>query len=181
MYQIGEHLASLPGVVPNSLLDESNSDDNSCVEITSVVDENENELIKWTNYLQLNSDSDNDSDENYSSTQPAPLVNYSSSESSTDDENLLQSSHQPASSNNNSNGDVTSSLTSTIMKKRNRLQWTINEKLNAIACFEENNNKHQTVKDVGNATKQLRMWIQNKDKLLKLASQKKSEYVFHLY
>ncbi|CAF3810711.1 unnamed protein product [Rotaria sp. Silwood1] len=118
MYRIEEHLAPLPGVVTNSLLDESSSDDDSCVEITSVVDENENELIKWTTYLQLNSNSDDDSDENYSSTQPAPLVNYSSSESSSDNENLLQSSHQSTSSNNNSNVDITSSSTSTIMKKR---------------------------------------------------------------
>ncbi|CAF4813286.1 unnamed protein product [Rotaria sp. Silwood1] len=120
MYQIEEHLAPLPGVVTNSLLDESSSDDDSCVEITSVVDENENELIKWTTYLQLNSDSNDDSDENYSSTQPAPLVNYSSSESSSDNENLLQSSHQSTSSNNNSNVDITSSSTSTIMKKRKK-------------------------------------------------------------
>ncbi|CAF4958033.1 unnamed protein product [Rotaria sp. Silwood1] len=120
MYRIEEHLAPLPGVVTNSLLDESSSDDDSCVEITSVVDENENELIKWTTYLQLNSNSDDDSDENYSSTQPAPLVNYSSSESSSDNENLLQSSHQSTSSNNNSNVDITSSSTSTIMKKRKK-------------------------------------------------------------
>ena len=84
MYQIEEHLAPLPGVVTNSLLDESSSDDDSCAEITSAIDENE--LIKWNTYLQLNSDSDDDSDENYPSTQPAPLVNYSSSKSSTDDE-----------------------------------------------------------------------------------------------
>ena len=118
-------------------MDESSSDDDSCAEIISVVDENENELIKWTTYLQLNSDSDDDSDENYSSTQPAPLVNYSSSESSTDDENLLQSSYQSASSNNNINVDITSSSASIIMKKRKRRQWTVNEKLNAIACFEK--------------------------------------------
>jgi len=175
MYQIEEHLVPLPGVVTNSLLDESSSDDDSCVEITSVVDENENELIKWTNYLQLNSDSDEDSDENYRSTQPAPLVNYSSSESSSDNENLLQSSHRSASCNKNSNADITSSSTSTIIKKRKRCQWTLNEKLNAIACFEKNNNKNQTAKDVGCDTKQLRMWIRNKDELLKLASQKKGE------
>jgi hypothetical protein len=174
MYQIEEHLAPLPAVVTNSLVDESSSDDDSCVEITSVVDENENELIKWTSYLQVNSDSDEDSDENYRSTQPAPLVNYSSSESSSDDENLLQSSHQSASSsNNNTNIDITSSSTSTIIKKRKRRQWIVHEKLGAIACFEKNNNKHQTAKDVGCATKQLRMWIQDKDKLLQLASQKK--------
>jgi hypothetical protein len=81
MYQIEEHLAPLPGVVTNSILDESNSDDDSCVEITSVVDENDNELIKWTSYLQLNLDNDEDSDENYRSTQPG-LVENSEKENS---------------------------------------------------------------------------------------------------
>ncbi|CAF1689537.1 unnamed protein product [Adineta ricciae] len=89
MYQIEEHLAPLPAIVTNSFLNESISDDDSCVEITSLVDEND--LIKWTTYLQLNSVSDEDSDENCSSTQPASLVNYSLSESSSDDENLVQS------------------------------------------------------------------------------------------
>ncbi|CAF4920223.1 unnamed protein product, partial [Rotaria magnacalcarata] len=56
MYQIEEHLAPLPGVITNSLLDESSSDNDSSVEVMSIVDENEYELIKWTNYLQLNSD-----------------------------------------------------------------------------------------------------------------------------
>ena len=53
MYQIEEHLMPLPGVSinRNSFLDEPSSDDDSCVEITSFVDENENELVKWTNYL----------------------------------------------------------------------------------------------------------------------------------
>ncbi|CAM2699839.1 unnamed protein product [Rotaria socialis] len=88
MYQIEEHLAPLPGVITNSLLDESSSDNDSSVEVMSIVDENEYELIKWTNYLQLNSDSDDDSDDNYSSTQPALLVNYSSSESSSDEEQI---------------------------------------------------------------------------------------------
>ncbi|CAF1530970.1 unnamed protein product [Adineta steineri] len=156
MYQIEEHLAPLPGVITNSLLDESSSDNDSSVEVTSIVDENEYELIKWTNYLQFNSDLDDDSDDNYSSTQSASLVNYSSSESSSDDENLLQSSHQAASSNNNSTVDTTSSSTSTTIKKRKRRQWTVNEKLNAIVYFEKNNNKSQTASDIGCATKQLR-------------------------
>ncbi len=73
MYEIEEHLAPLPGVGINSLSDESDSDDNSCVEITSTIDENENELIKWTNYLHLNSD-DEDNDEDTPSTQSASLV-----------------------------------------------------------------------------------------------------------
>jgi hypothetical protein len=93
MYEIEEHLAPLPGVGMNSLSNESDSDDDSCVEITSTIDENEKKLIKWTNYLQLNSD-DDDSDEDTPSTQSALLVDYSSSDPSSDDENFSQSSQQ---------------------------------------------------------------------------------------
>ena len=47
MYQIEEHLAPLPSVVTNSFPGESSSDDDSCVEITSVIDQNENELSTY--------------------------------------------------------------------------------------------------------------------------------------
>lgn len=175
MYEIEEHRPPLPGVVMHSLSVESSSDDDSCVEITSVVDENENELIKWTNYLQLDSDSDEDSDENDASTQPTTLVNYSSSESSSDDENSSQLSHRCTSSNNGSIIDISSSSTSNSIQKRKRRQWSVNEKLYAITCFEKNKSKHQTAKEIGCDTKQLRTWINNKDQLIKLSSQKKGE------
>lgn len=145
MYQIEEHLIPLPGVVSNSLPIESSSEDDSCVEITSIVDENENELIQFASYLQINSDSDEDSEEDYPSTQPTALVNYSSS---SDEENSLQLSH-PYTSSNNSIVNITSSSTSAITNKRKRRQWTVNEKLYAIACFEKNNSKQQTAKQVG--------------------------------
>jgi hypothetical protein len=173
--EIEEHLAPLLGVGTSSFFDESNSDDDSCVEITSIIDENENELIKWTNYLQLNSDSDENSDEDHLTTESVTLVGYSSSEPSSDDENFSQSSHQPASSNNHNSIDVTSASSSTIVKKRKRRQWTVVEKLHAVSCFENNNNKQLTAKKMGCATKQLRMWIKNKDELLELSPRKKGE------
>jgi hypothetical protein len=147
MYEVEEHLAPLPNVGKNSLSDGSDSDDDSGVEITSTIDENENELIKWTNYLQLNSDDDEDTDEDVPSTQFTPLVDYSLAEPSSDDDNLLQSSHQPTSSNNNTL-DSRSTSSSTIAKKRKRRQWTVAEKLHAIACFEKSNIKRQIKSDV---------------------------------
>ncbi|CAF1451532.1 unnamed protein product [Rotaria magnacalcarata] len=39
----------------------------------------------------------------------------------------------------------------------------------------KNNNKSKTANDIGCATKQLRMWIKNKDELIKLSSQKKGK------
>ncbi|CAF2235543.1 unnamed protein product [Rotaria magnacalcarata] len=84
--EIEEHFAPISGADINSISDESDFADDSCDEITSNVDENENELIKWTNYLQLNSDSDEDNDQDYPLTQSATLVQYSSSETSSDNE-----------------------------------------------------------------------------------------------
>ncbi|CAF1372276.1 unnamed protein product [Rotaria magnacalcarata] len=89
--EVEEHLAPISGVAANSILDESDLAEDSCVEITSNFDENENELIKWTNYLQLSSNSDDDSDQDHSSTQSVKLVDYLSSESSSDNESISQS------------------------------------------------------------------------------------------
>ena len=128
------------------------------------------------NYLHINSDDDEDSDQNDSSTQPVPLVNYSSSKSCSDDENLSELSHKSTSFNNTNIIDTTSSSTSIITNKRKRRQWILKEQLHAIACFDKNHNKQQTAKQVGCATKQLRTWINNKDELLKLSCQKKGDY-----
>ncbi|CAF1022433.1 unnamed protein product [Rotaria magnacalcarata] len=98
--EIEEHLAPISGVGINSISDESDFADDLSVEITSNVDENENELIKWTNYLQLNSDSDEDNDQDYPSIQSATLLQCSSLEASSDNENISQSSPQLESTNN---------------------------------------------------------------------------------
>lgn len=39
---------------------EADFDEDSCVEVASNFDETEIELIKWTDYLQINSSSDDD-------------------------------------------------------------------------------------------------------------------------
>ncbi|CAF4165065.1 unnamed protein product [Rotaria magnacalcarata] len=116
--EIEEHLAPISGVDINSISDESDFAADSCVEVTSTVDENENELIKWTNYLQLNSDSDEDNDQDYPSTQSALLLQCSSSETSSDNENISQSSHQLGSTNNQNHIDIMPTSSSTIAKNR---------------------------------------------------------------
>ena len=160
-----EHLAPILGVNNDAMTDESDLDD-SCIEITSVVDENESELIEWTTYLQLNSSSDDDSGERWTSTQSASLVQYSPSEDSSDNE---------CASHTTSSSKVTLASPSTIVKKRKRQQWTVSDKLRAIDYFETTNNKHQTAKYMGCATKQVRMWVNNKKDLLDVSSRKKGE------
>ena len=152
-----EHLAPIIGVNDDVISDESDLDD-SCVEISSVVDENESELIKWPTYLQLNSSSDDDNGEGFPSTQSASLVQYSSSEESSENECASQLPNESASHNNHSNiSKVPLASPSTIVKKRKRRQWTVSDKLRAVDYFETTNNKHQTAKYMGCATKQVRM------------------------
>ncbi|CAF1347067.1 unnamed protein product, partial [Rotaria sordida] len=78
--EIEEHFAPISGVDTGSISEKSDFDDDSCIEIISNIDENENESVKLANYLQLNSDSDEDIDQDYSSTPSATLVDYLSSE-----------------------------------------------------------------------------------------------------
>ncbi|CAF4111235.1 unnamed protein product, partial [Rotaria magnacalcarata] len=146
--EVEEHLAPISGVAANSILDESDLAEDSCVEITSNFDENENELIKWTNYLQLSSNSDDDSDQDHSSTQSVKLVDYLSSESSSDNESISQS-YQLGFTNSQNNINL------------------------ILTYFEKNNNKRKTAEEIGCAPKQLRLWIQNKTELLQMSSRKK--------
>ncbi|CAF3881307.1 unnamed protein product [Rotaria sp. Silwood1] len=166
---IEEHLASLLIIDAEAHSDKSDSEEDSDVEITSDVNENESELIKWTTYLQIN---DEDSDQDDQLVQSQALVTYSSSNSSNDNENLLLSSHQ-LSSDAHSNIDLTSTLPSINVKKRKRRQWTMTEKLNAVARFEQTNSKRSVAKGTCCATKSLRKWIMNKSKLLELSTRKK--------
>ncbi|CAF1342265.1 unnamed protein product [Rotaria sordida] len=178
--EIEEHFAPISGVDTGSISEKSDFDDDSCIEIISNIDENENESVKLANYLQLNSDSDEDIDQDYSSTPSATLVDYLSSEVSSDNGNISQSFDQLATSNKQCNIDPMFTSLSTIVKKRKRRQWTVAEKLHAVTCFEQNNNKHKTAQQIGCATEQLHMWIKNKNELVALPSRKKGNKRKHL-
>ena len=176
MYQVEEteeHLAALPCLTNHLNEDKSDLDEDSCIEITSNVDEMETELIKWTDYLQINSRNDDDDDND--DEVPIPSVNlvpYSSSEESSDNENttrLIQGTKNSI----DSTASINHSPIAT--QKRKRRQWSVAEKLHAIAYFEKTNSKHQTAKYMGCATKQLRMWTKNKPNLVELSSRKKGE------
>ncbi|CAF3889076.1 unnamed protein product [Rotaria sordida] len=45
--------------------DDNSSDSDSNVEVTSTIDESENELVRLSTYLQLESQFDNDDDQNF--------------------------------------------------------------------------------------------------------------------
>jgi len=68
----------------NSDSSDDSNDDDSDVEITSTVDEAENELIQLSTYLQL--DSENDIDETFDWSAPPASLIYSNSSTSRDEE-----------------------------------------------------------------------------------------------
>ena len=96
MEEIEEHLIPLRRVCANSPSDGSSSDDDSCVEVCSTIDESEMELIKLTKYLQMESAHDCESDRELPPVPPAILFDYSSSEVSSDAEGISHSSHENA-------------------------------------------------------------------------------------
>lgn len=57
---VDEHLAPLLRSTDRLNEYEADFDEDSCVEVASNFDETEIELIKWTDYLQINSSSDDD-------------------------------------------------------------------------------------------------------------------------
>jgi len=89
------------GAADSDISDDSNDDD-SDVEITSTVDEAENELIQLSTYLQL--DSENDIDETFDWPAPPPSLIYSNSSTSGDEEeNNFHQMILPTDSTNNVN------------------------------------------------------------------------------
>ena len=173
-----EHLALIPRINDHLTDDDCGADEDSFVEIVSTIDEEEKELIKWTDYLQINSSGDDGNNEDHASIPSTSLVQYPSSEESSSDESSTDASQLLTPSIDLINADSIINHSSTMLKKRKRRQWTIAEKLHAVAHFEKTNNKRLTAKHVGCAPKQLRMWIANKPILVEVSSRKKGELVF---
>lgn len=97
---------------------------------------------------------------------------YSSSEESSENERTtgsFQGSENSTDAVNNS---------SIAAQKRKRQQWSVTEKVHAIAYFEKTDNKHQTEKYIGRATKQIRTWLKNKPTLMALSTEKKGKVSF---
>lgn len=147
----------------------SSSDGDSSVEVTSTVDECENELVHLSTCLHLGSelnDDNNDQDLEWSQP-PSPLSSCSSSSSDIEE---LSNSEQ-----------MTLSTTSLSNNKRKRRPWTVQEKIDVIASYEKNQNKRKIAKEKGCTPAQLRQWIKNKENLLVMYKKKKGTIVFHFF
>ncbi|CAF1400187.1 unnamed protein product [Rotaria sordida] len=130
-----QHLASLGDDEGSSFDDDNSSDSDSNVEVTSTIDEPENELVRLSTYFQLESQFDNDDDQNFDWPEP-PSTLYSSD--SSDIEELRDSQQVLFSTKSFNNGDIQEQST-----KRKRRQWTIKEKLDAVTLFENNQSGKQ--------------------------------------
>lgn len=164
-----EHLLSLGSDEDSHSDNDNSSDDDSDVEITSNPDECENELIRLSTYLQLESEVDNDDNQTFEWPDPPFFVYpYSSNDDQSDDSEQIL----PPMSNNNVHTDEKS-------MKRKRRQWTLKEKMNALVLFEKNDNKRETAMKVGCTTAQLRNWIKNKENLFQMFQQKRGSFPFY--
>ncbi|CAF1406049.1 unnamed protein product [Adineta ricciae] len=154
---------SLPA--PTDFTDSSSSseEDDSDLEVTSIRDEQENDLVHIDD-LCLDSDYTSDEDItvlNYPTETNNPVV-----QSNNSDENL----NSIISIENSSMSPSTDQDNSGSSKKRKRRAWSIKEKLLVIEDYEKSKSKHTIAKVHGCTRFQLSEWIKQKEGLLKLQS-----------
>jgi hypothetical protein len=147
------------------------SDDDSSVEITSTIDESENELVRLSTYLQLESDDESDDQRNFEWPDPPSFLTCSSS---SDVEEVNDTQQVMISTTPIMNTDDTQEKS----MKRKRRQWTIKEKLRAVALFDKIQSKHETAKREGCTRSQLRNWIENKENLINVCKKKRGLSLF---
>ncbi|CAF4738728.1 unnamed protein product [Rotaria sp. Silwood2] len=164
-----QHLESLYDDKDSTSDSCNSSDDDSSVEITSTIDKGENELVRLSTYLQLDSEEENDDDKNFEWPDPPPSLLSSSSDDVDVDVEESSDFHQvvlPTASCVHVNIQEKSI-------KRKRRQWSIKEKLDVIALFDKNQSKRKTAREEGCTTAQLRNWLKNKENLLEMYKKKK--------
>jgi hypothetical protein len=145
-------------------------DGDSSVEITSMLDECENELIRLSTYLQLETEDEDDDEQNFEWPDPPPSL-LSSSSSDIEELNGFQQVMVSTTPTINVNtGDKS--------MKRKRRQWTVKEKLGIVRSFDKTQSKRETSKKEGCTASQLRNWIKNKENLLKMYKEKKGFFLF---
>lgn len=155
--------------------DDSSSSDDSDVEVTSTIDEAENELVLLGNDLCLNSFDSTDDDmdlQGNSETQSYPKVRTSE-----DNENIGVNLIV-----DNSSSTVCSPHTeasATPSQKRKRRTWSVKEKLEAIENYDSSQSKHSTAKAYGCTRHQLTQWLKTQDELKNLRSSKNGKLLVH--
>jgi hypothetical protein len=168
----------------------SESEDNDSIEIVSNVDEEENDIVDVTKQLAFSSDdeSDFDGDGNNCSSLDGIVshcsllddVCFKSNIDASDDDPVEYSPLNVSvpSSSSHSQLVVPDTVASSNNKiettsKRKRRQWSVAEKLSALATFKLNQSKHRTAVEHGCTTAQLRKWVKDEVKLINISKEKK--------
>lgn len=142
----------------------------SDIEITSLPDDEENEVIRLGDCLRLTSDESED--DSPTSHRTANSISVNAQSSRNDETADLDCSSERFSSTvflqENEVGDVSS-------PKRKRRAWSVNEKLHAIETYERSSSKHFTAKAIGCTRFQLSQWIKKREDLRKLQASKRGE------
>ena len=148
--------------------------DDTDIEVTSTIDEEEYELVQISKNLCLDSDSTTDDDINI---QDNPTIqsfsNAPTSENEKNDVNLTFSNSCFTTCSSRTESNTTPS------QKRKRLTWSITEKLLAIENYEKYNSKHLTVKTIGCSRYQLSEWLKMKEELKNLQSSNKGKLLVY--
>ena len=161
---------SIPGVI-NSIENSSSSDENdSDCEVTSMVDEEENELVQL-DHLCLNSDDTSDDDN--------PVLNHLKISTDPDTQSLQDIDISPVDVSIEQSSNTVSSygneVSGTPSRKRKRKAWSIKEKLLTIEHYQTSNSKHSTAKAMGCTRFQLSEWVKQKEQLKNLQSSKRGK------
>ena len=163
---------SIPRATNSSDDSSSLDDEDSDLEVTSIFDEEDSELIRMGDGLHLVSD---DSDDELPILNHSTLSNGVHDQSSGDDEiadpdvSIQDSSPIGSICENETSG--------TPSQKRKRRAWSIREKLRAIENYEKSHSKHLTAKAMGCTRFQLSEWVKRRDDLKNLQSSKQGKLV----
>jgi hypothetical protein len=159
----------------NETLSSSDEDDSDC-EVTSMVDERENELVQL-DHLCINSDDTSDDD--------IPVLHHSTISNDPDapslEDNEISTLNVPIEKSSGTVSSYGSESSSTPSQKRKRKAWSIKEKLEAIENYDNSNNKHSTAKAMGCTRFQLSEWVKQKEELKNLQSSKRGKLLINKY
>lgn len=131
----------------------------------------EHELVHLSTDLDLEAEFNDDDNDDQAFEWPVP-PSFSNS-SAIEELNESQQIPLSTSSFNRANNEQN-------LHKPKRRQWTIKEKLNAIALYERIKSKRKTARNEGCTTAQLRHWINDKENLLKMNQNKRGSFLLYL-
>ncbi|CAM4880190.1 unnamed protein product [Rotaria socialis] len=146
--------------------DDFPSSDDSDIEVTSTINEEENELDQIGNNLCFNSDDSTDDDMNIqdnSTVQSYPATRTSEDDENYDSDHIVDNSSSRLCS-------LQSEASDTPSRKRKRRAWSVKDKLRAIENYEKFNSKYSTAKAIGCTRHQLSEWLKIKEELYNLQS-----------